>query len=293
MTKSKKLAVIILQYNNYHYTYKCLKSIAKNTKNIENYRFILIDNASTDEGKDILLSEASKIIPDIEVYQNKENLGFAGAHNKIVRKIENQKMIFLNNDTELLNDALNLLVNSANDDSVNIATGILVNPDGSKQPNTKGYYWYPSPFKRVLNHMRHSKRGVRRVFYINGALLYITKKLFEDVGGFSEKYFMYTEDLDLMVKLNRTKEKMYQYSEPLVMHHGGGSSDMVWTAGEKEKLQHKQANSLIIENYGFLQYYIFVIVWLALWLPKGIYAFFLSKQSLHEIISRVQLRFIH
>ena len=59
---------------------------------------------------------------------------------------------------------------------------------------------------------------------IPGACMLMRSKVFEQVGMFSEEYFMYAEDLDLNVKVKWAGLTNYYVGETAIIHHGGGSS---------------------------------------------------------------------
>jgi GT2 family glycosyltransferase len=68
--------------------------------------------------------------------------------------------------------------------------------------------------------------GVRalKVEVIPGACMLLRREVFEQVGGFSEDYFMYAEDLDLNYKLKAGRFSNYYVGETAIIHHGGKSS---------------------------------------------------------------------
>ena len=68
--------IIIITWNGLDYTKKCVESVQKNTTNV-NYRFIFVDNNSTDGTPEYL-----KTIPNAEVISNSENIGFVKAMNQ-------------------------------------------------------------------------------------------------------------------------------------------------------------------------------------------------------------------
>jgi GT2 family glycosyltransferase len=65
---------------------------------------------------------------------------------------------------------------------------------------------------------------------ISGACLMIRRDLFERLGGFDERYFMYSEDIDLCYKLHQTGKKCCYVPTAVVVHHGGGSSQKARSA---------------------------------------------------------------
>src|SRR5581483_5643681 len=56
-----------------------------------------------------------------------------------------------------------------------------------------------------------------------GAALFIKKDLFEKIGGFDEKYFLYYEDIDLCNRLSKIGKNIYYYPLILIEHAVGGS----------------------------------------------------------------------
>ena len=59
---------------------------------------------------------------------------------------------------------------------------------------------------------------------VSGACLMIKRDVFERIGGFSEDYFMYAEDMDLCYQVRKAGFKNYYVPEAEVIHFGGGSS---------------------------------------------------------------------
>lgn len=60
---------------------------------------------------------------------------------------------------------------------------------------------------------------------ISGACIMLMRSLCENVGLFSEDYFMYAEDLDLCCKINRAGYTNYYIPQASLTHFGGGSTD--------------------------------------------------------------------
>ena len=107
--------IIILNYNNWPDTLKCLQSIKK--IDYPNYKIILVDNNSA--------QKAEIFDPDIYIIYNSKNLGFAGGNNIGIKyALENKAdyILLLNNDTIVSKDFLTKLVTEANRD---LRIGIL------------------------------------------------------------------------------------------------------------------------------------------------------------------------
>ena len=66
--------------------------------------------------------------------------------------------------------------------------------------------------------------GPAPVEAISGACIMTRRETFDSVGGFTEEYFMYGEDLDLCCKIARSGSVVYYVPETTIVHFGGGSS---------------------------------------------------------------------
>jgi len=81
--------IVIITWNGLDYTKKCVQSVQKNTANV-NYRFIFVDNNSTDG-----TAEYIKTLTNAVVISNSENLGFVKAMNQGFDKVTRLLFIFL------------------------------------------------------------------------------------------------------------------------------------------------------------------------------------------------------
>ena len=87
------LSIIIVNYNTFEFTKKCINSIYQNTYGVI-FEIILIDNASSDGSQNLLKNE----FPQITFILNNENLGFAKANNQGIAISEGRHILLLNSD---------------------------------------------------------------------------------------------------------------------------------------------------------------------------------------------------
>jgi GT2 family glycosyltransferase len=62
----------------------------------------------------------------------------------------------------------------------------------------------------------------REVDWLSGSFMLIRKNDFENIGRFDEDYFIYSEDTDLCLRLNRAEYRNYYYSKYTIIHHDAG-----------------------------------------------------------------------
>lgn len=256
-------SIIILQYNKIHLTIRCLESIEK-YEDVNLISVHLVDNASP-EGDEF--DRISKRFPWVTLHRNEKNLGFAKGVNKIAREIESEFMFLVNNDIVLINDAISKCLALLRKKELAATTPIMLNGDGRMSGN---FSVSPiSPIALVLMNLCGINRLLIKVYqclnysgpigYANGGFLGMRSSVFKNVGYFSEQYFMYTEDTDLMIKFHKHNAKMMLCAEAKVVHYHGSSSSEIWKKEELKSLQISQLTKSMRDHYSGLSFLFFRI----------------------------------
>lgn len=256
MFSQRTLSIIIVNWNGKNVLPACLRSIAENPPGVD-YRVVVVDNASTDETRGWLASgEAAKIFPEgcFEVILNDENVGFGRANNQAMRAFPAEYYFLLNSDAEVCDNAIDLLLQAAKEDTKIGAVGPkLLNTDGTLQTSVwhtlpsawiyladglRIYKILPKKIRGELllgSHWDHNRR--RSVPVISGAAMFITSEAFRKTDGFDESFHMYGEDLDLCFRIGKAGFEIIFIPEARVIHHGGQSSFLRWKEKSKIKVQ--------------------------------------------------------
>jgi FkbM family methyltransferase len=210
------VSIIIPLFNQLTYTKQCLEALACSTGTTIPYEVILVDNGSTDGTLDFLSSTDSTI----RVLSNPSNLGFAKASNQGAALADGEYLVFLNNDTIPQPGWLDALVSSAAVNGADICGSKLLYPDGRVQhagvafdERGIGYHIFknfPSDAKAV-----NSKRFMQCV---TGACMLISKKLFQQLGGFDELFMNGFEDVDLCLRAGTEGKKVLYTPESVLIH---------------------------------------------------------------------------
>lgn len=230
------LSIIIVNWKSKDYLRKCLQSVKQYTSGID-YEIIVIDSASYDGCGEMLATE----FPYVRFIQSDKNLGFARANNAAFELSTGDCVLFLNPDTELTSPAINILYNHMlalqNPGTVGCK---LLNGDGSVQ--TSCIQSIPTILNQLLDSeflrakwptsslwgmapLFESDGGPAPVEAISGACVMMKRSVFEEVGRFSEDYFMYAEDIDLSYKTLRSGKVNYYIPAASIIHYGGSSSN--------------------------------------------------------------------
>jgi len=229
------LSIVIVNWNSRDFLRQCLASLAAHPSSHPT-EILVIDSASYDGAAEMVAAE----FPAVRFIQSDENLGFARANNRAAKSATGEFLLFLNPDTEVRAGALDRMVAAAQGVSDAGCIGArLLNSDRSLQ--TSCVQAYPTVLNQVFDSEFLRRRfrdsrwwGVAALFRndpepvqvegISGACVLLARALFNEVGGFTEDYFMYAEDMDLSYKVQQSGRRNLYVGNAEVVHHGGESS---------------------------------------------------------------------
>lgn len=233
---SPDLSVIIVNWNSGRYALAAIESV-RATVGALSYEVLVVDNASTDHSMQLL----ARPLPATTLIPSPVNLGFARANNLAAARARGRALLFLNPDTRLLEGALARLLEALDaSPAVGVVGARLLNEDGSVQ--TSCVQAFPTVLNQALDAEWLRRRlprltlwGAAALFVppdgtpapveaVSGACLMIRRDVFEQVGGFSEEYFLYAEDLDLCYRVRQLGCEVRHVPGALVVHLGGRSA---------------------------------------------------------------------
>ena len=220
--ENPKVSIIIPVYNQIHYTYACLVSILENTESFD-YEIIIADDVSTDATKEI-----DKFVSGLVIARNESNQGFLKNCNNAAKKARGEYIFFLNNDTTVQKDWLPPLIRLLeSDESIGMVGSKLIYPDGRLQ-EAGGIIWSDGSgwnYGRCDDPNKPEYNYVRDVDYISGAAIMLSRKLWEDIGGFDERYApAYCEDSDLAFEVRKRGLRVVYQPLSVVTHFEGVSN---------------------------------------------------------------------
>ena len=234
MDTSCDVSIIIVNYNTRELTKKCLVSVFEHTSGVC-FEVIVSDNGSTDGSIEMIKVD----FPQVILIENGENIGFGAANNRGLRIAKGKYIFYLNSDTILLNNAVKIFFdyweNAEEKDLLGALGGVLLDEELQEThssgdfPNYKralrcllscfldsiGLKQFFRKFKQKSN--KCERRGM--VDYITGADLFIEK----ENASFDEFFFLYFEETDMQLCLERKKLKRMIIDGPKIIHLNGGS----------------------------------------------------------------------
>ncbi len=231
-TSSEPLvSVIIPIFGKCDYTLRCLISIATNSPQVP-FEIILVNDCSPDNSEEVL-----KAVKGLQVISNLENQGFIRSCNIGALAAKGEYLCFLNNDTEIVSDWLDALVQTFEEfPGTGLAGSKLVYPDGKLQ-EAGGIIWQDGSawnFGRNQDPSLPVYNYAREVDYCSGASIMVPKALFAELGGFDEHYLpAYCEDADLALKIRSRGYRVIYQPLSVAIHHEGITSGTDTTLGIK------------------------------------------------------------
>ena len=265
MTYYPKVSIIIVNYNGRTFLEKCLKSISDIT--YPNYEVIIVDNNSSDDSIEFV----KKNFPSNIILKLDKNYGFAEPNNIGAKIAKGDFLLFLNNDTYVKPNFINELITEISKDTkIAICQSLLLKPDG--MIDSCGDY---IDNLGVAFSSKIIPTKVQEIFSAKGAVMMIRKNLFNEIGGFDEKFFATFEDIDLSWRTRIFGYRIILVPKSIVYHFGGKTIQSVKSNiafhGFKNQLSMKITNfesTLVFQKliqfliiYGFREIRILLDYW--------------------------------
>lgn len=221
------ISVVIVSFNAPHFLQLCLESVSAALKGIDG-EVIVVDNNSSEDCASMIRVN----FPEVRLIANDENLGFSRASNQGAKAAQGDYLLILNPDVILPEESLKSALTYARDHPEMGALGCrFVDGSGKLLPECKrnlpgiraaavklfgldwGYY---------ANHLDERETG--EVDVLTGAFMFLKRELFQKLGGFDERFFMFGEDIDLSYRIQCYGRKNQYLGNLTIVHFKGESS---------------------------------------------------------------------
>lgn len=195
------VSVVLVNFRGTDDTIEAIRHLGELDWPRENLEIVVVENGSGDDSAERIRSAA----PHVKLVISKENVGFAGGCNRGVAEASGEFIAFLNNDAKPDAAWVRTAVQKF-DESENIGAvasrvldweGNLVDYIGSAMT------WYGMGYKPFTSQpIPKTPEVPQDVLFGTGAAMFVRRSVFDAVGGFDERYFMFFEDVDLGWRLN-------------------------------------------------------------------------------------------
>lgn len=225
------VAVVIVTYNSRHEIDACLTSVLETSPPPD---VVVVDNASPDG----TAAHVRERFPGVRVIEPRENVGFARGNNAGAAATTSEFLVLLNPDTVVPPSAIESLIGVIRGrPAAAIVAPRLVDGDGRPElsfgPTLSPLGELRQKVRLTLYNRRvpMMERSVERWTHtagprawVSGACLLIRRADWDAVGGLDERFFMYTEDVDLCVRVRARGREVWFAPEVEVRHLRGRSA---------------------------------------------------------------------
>jgi GT2 family glycosyltransferase len=258
-----KLTVNLVAWNGAKYIPYLFDSLRKQT--FQDFKINILDNGSSDDTIGAIKKELNNLFVQYEFVENNENLGFAGGHNLLFKRVDSDYVLLLNQDIYLMPDCLEKLVDFMNNHALagsvaprlmqwdfsfiynNLSDSFTSRVDSlgvTISRNRRFAEWESGEIWDDSVSLPEDAKSIR-VFGVSGALpLYRVSALrdviFSDGYIFDSLYGSYKEDVDLAFRLATAGYESYTVLQAVAYHNrtsAEAENKGDWAAVENKKNQ--------------------------------------------------------
>ena len=268
MNENVDVSICIVSWNTCEVLRDCLQSLFRNSEKLS-IEVVVVDNASTDSTVEMVINE----FKEVTLIENKQNLGFSRANNQAIRISSGEFILILNPDIIIKKPLLRTLKHFfLNHTDAGVVGCKLVNLDGTTEMSYR--HSFPTPLTELkqglLIHrlfkgttdIPNDKKDKIEVAWIIGAFMFFRRDVLMHMGGFDERYFIYTEDADLCYRLMQNGLKVYYVNSIEVIHYHGASSKKQKKHYFSTIMQRQSRYYFMLKYYGLPKAIIYRFIWI-------------------------------
>jgi GT2 family glycosyltransferase len=232
-TAAPRVAIVIVTYNSARDIDRALRSLA-DPPPATPHEILVVDNASADD----TVTRVRASWPGARLIASPSNLGFAAANNRGIRESSSELVLLLNPDTSVPRGAIDRLVAHLDarldvaivgprivdgDGRAELSFGSMITPltELTQKVLVVGNDRGVRPIVSMVDRMT---RRTRAVDWVSGACLLIRRADLEAAGLLDERFFLYTEDVDLCASVRRRGRTVLFTADVEIQHLRGRSA---------------------------------------------------------------------
>jgi hypothetical protein len=211
------VSVVLVNFRGADDTIEAVQGLRAQNWPADLLEIVIVDNASGDGS----LEKLRSIPGEVKIVESSKNLGFTGGCNLGAEKASGEYIALLNNDARPDPDWIveGISTFSAGQNIAAVASKVL-DWEGKRVDYVgSAITWYGMGYKP---HAGEVDRGVwdqeRDVLFGTGAAMFIKARVFVELGGFDDNFFMFYDDVDLGWRLNLLGYRFRFQPKSLVFH---------------------------------------------------------------------------
>ncbi|MGV8911283.1 MAG: glycosyltransferase [Rhodoglobus sp.] len=222
--RSGVVSVVLVNYRGIDDTLLSIAELLKLDWPRELLEIVVVENNSGDDSASRLRALSDEIV----LVESPTNLGFAGGCNLGVASTSGEFVAFLNNDARPDSQWVrSAMATFATSKTIGAVASKVLDWDGLRADFVDASLtWYGMGYKAHTGEIdRGEWDNERDVLFGTGAAMFVRASIFEELGGFDEKYFMFYEDVDLGWRLNLLGYRFRFQPASLAFHKHHASMD--------------------------------------------------------------------
>ncbi len=305
-----RVAVLMVMYNAQSYLGDCFSSLVNTDYPPDRWHVMVVDNASSDDTVAQLnfwKSHFQKLSIAMDIIESKENTAFAGGNNVAAahaQQFNPDYLVLLNQDTVVNANWLKELVAAGeSNNKIGIAQSLLLLHPQTNLINSLGNeihflgFGFSRGYRDPLSSITYNlePRTYPEIPYASGAAMLVRNSLYQQIGLFDEKYFMYHEDLDLCWRARLKGWRVVLAPKSVVYHKYSFSKSIT-----KYYFMERNRFITMLQNYHFLTLIslspflllmelglLFQAFRMGWWREKlRVYRYFFSQSVWHDILKK-------
>lgn len=226
----KQISFCTVTFNNEDKITKFIENIESLKSELFETTLYVVDNSSTDQTVN-LVNECSKRFNSIHLIVPNVNKGFGTGNNYVLPYLKSDFHVVINTDVIIPNaEVINeMILYMDRHPEIGLLSPKILNVDGTIQ---KLYKHNPSVLDMAIRFISPNLLKKRQAWFVHdesnyseigqiehasGAFMFFRTKVFKEIGGFDERYFMYMEDADITREVNRISKAVF-YPKVSVIH---------------------------------------------------------------------------
>jgi N-acetylglucosaminyl-diphospho-decaprenol L-rhamnosyltransferase len=221
---------VIVNWNTGNLLRECLESIAESRDGPTVHRVTVVDNGSSDGSADGL----DDLPLPLRLIRNTQSIGYGPACNQGAAGSVSDYLLFLNSDTRLFPDTLatvTAFMDSDRAEGIGICGVQMVDRDGrptlscSRLPTLRVLFGKMSQLDALFpklfpsHHLTAAEtQDSRPVDQVIGAFYFVRRELFDKLGGFDRRYFLYFDEVDFALRARRAGASSYFLRDAAAFH---------------------------------------------------------------------------
>ncbi|MDN4503024.1 glycosyltransferase family 2 protein [Alteromonadaceae bacterium BrNp21-10] len=231
-SNSPLVSAVIVNYRSWDKLGLCLKSLINTKYTAVKLEVIVVDNCS-DDGR---LATYEDSFPTVNFILNKGNYGFANGCNTGANKASGKYLLFVNPDTEIPAGVIDKLSETITTYPPYSIVATQKRTQSGKYERVERYFprWYTLTGLGKAIHRLVNRQQIKNDFakdkdvvfpeWVSGSMIFIRRTDFEQLGGWNEKFWMYSEDVDLCKRATDAGGQIALLQKLYIIHNHGGSS---------------------------------------------------------------------